>query len=74
MARDTWHLLVAGAGPAGVAAAVTAARAGLRVLLVEGRGFAGGMATGGMIDVSPQSDHSFNTPARFGEQLYAKYA
>ena len=40
-------VIVAGGGTAGVVAAIAAARAGAGVLLVEGRGFLGGMMTGG---------------------------
>ena len=40
-------LLVVGGGPAGLAAAVSAARQGARTLLVERYGFFGGMGTGG---------------------------
>jgi NADPH-dependent 2,4-dienoyl-CoA reductase/sulfur reductase-like enzyme len=51
-ARDTTVLtsdvLVVGGGAAGVAAAVTAARQGLRVMLVERYGFCGGGAVAGM--------------------------
>jgi hypothetical protein len=42
-------LLVAGGGSAGVAAAVTAARLGLRTALVEEMPFLGGMSTGGSV-------------------------
>lgn len=42
-------VLVIGGGPAGVAAAVGAARAGARTLLVERHGFLGGMWTAGMV-------------------------
>jgi hypothetical protein len=38
-------VMVAGGGPAGVAAALAAARSGASVLLVEQRGYLGGMAT-----------------------------
>ena len=38
-------LLVVGGGPAGLAAAVSAARQGARTLLVERYGFFGGMGT-----------------------------
>ncbi len=40
-------VLVAGGGPAGLAAAVSAARHGARTLLVERYGFLGGMGTAG---------------------------
>ena len=42
-----WDLVVAGGGPAGLAAAVSAARRGARTLLVERYGFLGGMGTAG---------------------------
>lgn len=42
---DTYDVLVAGGGPAGVAAAVAAARSGARVALVERYGFLGGTMT-----------------------------
>jgi hypothetical protein len=42
-------VLVVGGGPAGVAAAVAAAREGLEVTLVERYPFLGGMASGGMV-------------------------
>ena len=42
-------VLVAGGGPAGVSAAVGAARTGASVLLIESNGFLGGMWTGGMV-------------------------
>jgi len=42
-------LVVAGGGPAGVCAAVAAARAGARVLLIERYGFLGGNATAGLV-------------------------
>jgi len=42
-----WDVLVIGGGPAGLAAAVAAARHGARTLLVERYGFLGGMGTAG---------------------------
>jgi len=44
-----FDLLVAGGGPAGIAAAVSAARAGAKVLLVEATGCLGGMGTSGLV-------------------------
>ena len=44
-----YDVLVAGAGPAGVAAAVSAARLGAHVCLVEQSGIVGGVATSGMM-------------------------
>ncbi len=42
-----WDVLVVGGGPAGLAAAVSAAKHGARTLLVERYGFLGGMGTAG---------------------------
>ena len=44
-----FDLVVAGGGLAGVFAAVSASREGLRVLLIEKYGFLGGMATAGLV-------------------------
>jgi hypothetical protein len=46
--RDEVDILVAGGGLGGVSAAMAAARAGARTLLVERNGFLGGVATAGM--------------------------
>jgi hypothetical protein len=46
---SSYDLIVAGGGPAGVAAAVAAARMGADVVLVEHYGFLGGMSTAGFI-------------------------
>jgi hypothetical protein len=43
-------LVVAGAGPAGVCAAIAAAEEGAEVLLLERYGFLGGMATAGLVN------------------------
>jgi len=42
-------IIVVGGGPAGVAAAISAARQGIKVLLVEQQGYLGGMWTGGFL-------------------------
>src|SRR5512139_2722676 len=47
--REQADLVVIGGGSAGVAAAVTAARLGLRTVLVEEFPFFGGMSTGGCV-------------------------
>ncbi len=51
-----YDVIVAGAGIAGICAAVKAAREGARVVLIEQYGFPGGMSTAGM--VSPFMKHS----------------
>jgi glycine/D-amino acid oxidase-like deaminating enzyme len=47
--KDEADVLVIGGGSAGVSAAVAAARAGARTILVERLGYLGGLATGGLI-------------------------
>jgi hypothetical protein len=44
------QVLVAGGGPAGIAAAVAAARRGAQTCLIERYGFLGGMATAGLVN------------------------
>lgn len=54
---DGYDVLVAGGGPAGSAAAVSAARLGAKVLLVEATGCLGGMGTAGLVSTfGPVSD------------------
>jgi hypothetical protein len=49
--RHEVDVFVAGGGPAGLAAAVTAARQGARVLLVDGQSCCGGSGTAGMLPI-----------------------
>ena len=42
-------VVVVGGGPAGMCAAIAAAREGVRVILIEQGGFCGGMATRGLV-------------------------
>lgn len=42
--------LIIGAGPSGIAAAVSSSRSGVKTLLVERYGFLGGMATAGLVN------------------------
>ena len=46
---DDYDVIVAGGGPAGIAAAVSAARLGARTALVERYGILGGMLTSGHV-------------------------
>ena len=56
-------VVVAGGGPGGWTAAVAAARAGARTVLVERYGFLGGMATAGLIGpILGHRAHSGSTP------------
>lgn len=56
--KPKYDIIVAGAGIAGISAAVKAAQLGASVLLIEHYGFAGGMSTAGM--VSPFMKHKVN--------------
>ncbi len=49
MKAETFDMVVAGGGSAGLAAAVSAARVGARTLLVERQGSLGGMATAALV-------------------------
>lgn len=44
-----YDVIVAGGGPSGLCAAISAARLGVRVLLIERYGFCGGMNTAGLV-------------------------
>lgn len=47
--KKHYNVIVAGGGPAGVAAAISSARNGAKTLLIEKDGFLGGMATGASV-------------------------
>ncbi|MEX2606109.1 MAG: FAD-dependent oxidoreductase [Kiritimatiellia bacterium] len=49
--QDTYDVVVAGAGPAGVAAAIASARSGARTLLVEPQNALGGVWTSGLLSL-----------------------
>jgi hypothetical protein len=52
MGADTssFDVVIAGGGPAGLAAAIAAGRRGARVLLIERHGFVGGMSTAALVN------------------------
>lgn len=56
--KSKYDVIVAGAGIAGISAAIKAAQLGASVLLIEHYGFVGGMSTAGM--VSPFMKHKVN--------------
>ncbi len=47
--RDKVDVIIAGGGLGGISAAIAAARAGAKTLLIERNGFLGGVATAGMV-------------------------
>ena len=53
--KTCYDVIVVGGGPAGTAAAISAGRAGAKVLLIEKENCLGGMSTAGF--VNPLFDH-----------------
>ena len=51
--EDEFDIVVAGGGPSGTAAAISAARLGAKVLLLEATGCLGGMGTSGLVTAFP---------------------
>lgn len=47
---EHYHIAVIGGGPAGIAAAVSAAKCGAKTILIEKNGFVGGMSTSGLMN------------------------
>jgi hypothetical protein len=65
------QVCVVGGGPAGVAAAVTAARAGADVFLIEGQGFFGGAASGALVPAFMPFDNGVDFLAGgIGREIY----
>jgi len=66
-------VFVAGGGPTGMAAGVTAARQGARVFLAEGQGCFGGMGTAaGLPMFCEPTDGVHVTTAGFGTEVYER--
>jgi hypothetical protein len=65
-------VLVCGGGFAGVAAAVSAARNGAKVLLLEKDGYLGGLCTAGLVITTPPLDNGWN--AEIARRLQKKGA
>ncbi|MBQ7322123.1 MAG: FAD-dependent oxidoreductase [Clostridia bacterium] len=68
----TYDIAVIGGGPAGLAAAITAARGGRRVLLLEKNGFLGGNMTLGLPLLGFLDEHGARCIAGFGEELVTR--
>jgi len=64
-----YEIAVVGGGPAGLAAAITAARAGKRVILLEKNGFLGGNLTIGIPPLGFLDENGNQCIAGFGEEL-----
>lgn len=56
--KGKYDVVVCGGGPAGIGAALAAAREGCKTLIIERFGFFGGMATAGYVD--PMSEFAYN--------------
>lgn len=69
--RET-DVLVCGGGPAGIAAAFTAARAGARVLLLERHPFLGGVWTAGALTIIIDSEHKDGLNRELRQRLEAR--
>lgn len=68
--EEGYDLVVAGGGPAGCAAAICAARLGIKVLLVEATGTLGGMGTSGQVCAfNPMADGEKMLVGGFGREI-----
>lgn len=71
LARET-DVLVCGGGPAGIAAAITAAREGARVLILERHPFLGGVWTAGALTILIDTEHKAGLNAELRQRLAAR--
>ena len=67
-------VLVCGGGFAGVAAAVSAARNGMSVMLIEKYGFLGGLATGALVITTPPLNNGINREIAKRLMAWGSYA
>lgn len=65
----TYDIAVFGAGPAGLAAAITAARQGKKVILLEKNGYLGGNLATGLPPLGFLDEHGNQCIAGFGQEL-----
>lgn len=72
--KDGGHydVIVCGAGPGGCAAAITAARLGKRVLLIDSAGCLGGYWTGGLMGISLDMPGKGGLPREIVDELTAR--
>ncbi len=70
----TYDVIVCGGGPAGIAAALAAARAGARTLLLEAHGCLGGVWTAGLLSWIIDAGNKEGIMAEIGAQLEARGA
>lgn len=73
VARET-EVLVCGGGPAGIAAAVTAAREGARVLILERHPFLGGVWTAGALTILLDTERKAGLNAELRRRLHERGA
>ncbi|MGE9289530.1 MAG: FAD-dependent oxidoreductase, partial [Puniceicoccales bacterium] len=65
----SFDVIVAGGGPAGIAAAISASRAGAEVLLIEGHGCLGGVWTAGALTLILDSENKTGLMTEIYERL-----